>query len=59
MLGRNMRNVDIFLILDELTDHKVVNWSCNSEEINQRYSVIEKVGTIILLKEISNACHCF
>lgn len=46
MLDRDMQNVDIFLILYELTNHKMENWLCSSEKINQVYTVIEKAWTI-------------
>lgn len=42
MLDRNMWNVDVFLILHELTNHKMKNLLQIPEEINQAYSVTEK-----------------
>lgn len=42
MLDRNMWNVDIILILHELTNHRMKNWLQISEELSQAYSVTEK-----------------
>lgn len=56
MLDRNIWNVDIFLILRELTNPKMENWSQISEEINQAYSVTEKVSTLVIYPNKREIC---